>query len=89
MVHNLLTTQIAVLTDSARTEASMRGVMDRELKEHDMRIQKLQKQIDRKNYEESKEYQSYVTGRDYQGRFQVQAEEKCRCHNETLGADNG
>lgn len=31
-MHNLLTTQIAVLTDSARTEASMRGVMDRELK---------------------------------------------------------
>ena len=62
VVHNLLTTQIAVLTDSARTEASMRGVMDRELKNHDMRIQKIQKQIDRKNYEESKEYQSYVTG---------------------------
>lgn len=62
VVHNLLTTQIAVLTDSDRTEASMRGVMDRELKEHDMRIQKIQKQIDRKNYEESKEYQSYVTG---------------------------
>ena len=47
VVHNLLTTQIAVLTDSARTEASMRGVMDRELKNHDMRIQKIQKQIDR------------------------------------------
>lgn len=74
VVHNLLTTQIAVLTDSARTEASMRGVMDRELKNHDMRIQKLQKQIDRKNYEESKEYQSYVTGEITKADFKCRQE---------------
>ena len=71
VVHNLLTTQIAVLTDSARTEASMRGVMDRELKNHDMRIQK---QIDRKNYEESKEYQSYVTGEITKADFKCRQE---------------
>lgn len=74
VVHNLLTTQIAVMTDSARTEASMRCVMDRELKNHDMRIQKFQKQIDRKNYEESKEYQSYVTGEITKADFKCRQE---------------
>lgn len=74
VVNNLLTTQIAVLTDSDRTEASMRGVMDRELKERDMRIQKIQKQIDMKNYEESKEYQSYVTGEITKADFKCRQE---------------
>ena len=74
VVHNLLTTQIAVLTDSAGTEASMRGVMDRELKNHDVRIQKIQKQIDRKNYEESKAYQSYVTGEITKADFKYRQE---------------
>lgn len=39
-----------------------------------MRIQKIQKQIDRKNYEESKAYQSYVTGEITKADFKYRQE---------------
>ena len=55
----------------------MRGVMDRELKIMMCVFRKIQKQIDRKNYEESKAYQSYVTGEITKADFRLQAGEKC------------
>lgn len=61
-VHKILEMNIAVLSESEKTEAVLKGVMDKTLKQCNGQIRKLEKQIEKKNYEESKAYQSYVTG---------------------------
>lgn len=61
-VHKILEVNIAVLSESEKTEAVVKGVMDKNLKQCNGQIRKLEKQIEKKNYEESKAYQGYVTG---------------------------
>ena len=61
-VHKILEVNIAVLTESEKTEAVVKGVMDKNLKQCDGQIRKLEKLIEKQNYEESKAYQRYVTG---------------------------
>lgn len=61
-VHKILEVNIAVLTESEKTEAVVKGVMDKNLKQCDGQIRKLEKLIEKQNYEESKDYQRYVTG---------------------------
>lgn len=61
-VHKILEVNIATLTESEKTEAVVKGVMDKNLKQCDGQIRKLEKLIEKQNYEESKAYQRYVTG---------------------------
>lgn len=61
-VHKILEVNIAALTESEKTEAVVKGVMDKNLKQCDGQIRKLEKLIEKQNYEESKAYQRYVTG---------------------------
>ena len=61
-VHKILEVNIAVLTESEKTETVVKGVMDKNLKQCDGQIRKLEKLIEKQNYEESKAYQRYVTG---------------------------
>lgn len=61
-VHKILEVNIAALTESEKTEAVVKGVMDKNLKQCDGQIRKLEKLIEKQNYEESKSYQRYVTG---------------------------
>lgn len=61
-VHKILEINIAALTESEKTEAVVKGVMDKNLKQCDGQIRKLEKLIEKQNYEESKAYQRYVTG---------------------------
>lgn len=61
-VHKILEVNIAVLTESEKTEAVVKGVMDKSLKQCDGQIRKLEKLIEKQNYDESKAYQRYVTG---------------------------
>ena len=61
-VHKILEVNIAVLTESEKTEAVVKGVMDKNLKQCDGQIRKLEKLIEKQNYEESKAYQRYVMG---------------------------
>lgn len=61
-VHKILEVNIAALTESEKTEAVVKGVMNKNLKQCDGQIRKLEKLIEKHNYEESKDYQRYVTG---------------------------
>lgn len=61
-VHKILEVNIAALTESEKTEAVVKGVMEKNLKQCDGQIRKLEKLIEKQNYEESKAYQRYVTG---------------------------
>ncbi len=61
-VHKILEVNIVVLTESEKTEAVVKGVMDKSLKQCDGQIRKLEKLIEKQNYDESKAYQRYVTG---------------------------
>lgn len=61
-VHKILEVNIAALTESEKTEAVVKGVMDKNLKQCDGQIRKLEKLIEKQNYEESKAYQRYVMG---------------------------
>lgn len=61
-VHKVLEVNIATLSECEKTEAVVKGVMDKNLKQYDGQIRKLEKLIEKKNYEESKAYQGYVTG---------------------------
>ena len=61
-VHKILEVNIAVLTESEKTEAVVKGVMDKNLKQCDGQIRKLEKLIEKQNYEEGKAYQRYVMG---------------------------
>ena len=61
-VHKILEVNIATLTESEKTEGVVKGVMDKNLKQCDGQIRKLEKLIEKQNYEESKAYQCYVTG---------------------------
>lgn len=61
-VHKILEVNIAALTESEKTEAVVKGVMNKNLKQCDGQIRKLEKLIEKQNYEESKAYQRYVTG---------------------------
>lgn len=61
-VHKVLEVNIATLSESEKSEAVVKGVMDKNLKQYNGQIRKLEKLIEKKNYEESKAYQGYVTG---------------------------
>ena len=61
-VHKILEVNIAALTESEKTEAVVKGVMNKNLKQCDGQIRKLEKLIEKQNYEESKDCQRYVTG---------------------------
>lgn len=61
-MHKVLEVNIATLSESEKSEAVVKGVMDKNLKQYDGQIRKLEKLIEKKNYEESKAYQGYVTG---------------------------
>ena len=61
-MHKILEVNIAALTESEKTEAVVKGVMDKKMKQCDGQIRKLEKLIEKQNYEERKAYQCYVTG---------------------------
>lgn len=61
-VYKVLEINIAMLSESKKTESVVKSVMGKNLKQCNVQIQKLEKQIEKQNYEESKTYQGYVTG---------------------------
>lgn len=73
-VHKVLEVNIATLSECEKTEAVVKSVMDKNLKQCDGQIRKLEKLIEKKNYEESKAYQGYVTGEITRDEFKVMQE---------------
>lgn len=61
-VHKVLERNIAMISDCKKMENVLQDIMNKSLKACEGQIHKSEKAIQKKNYEESKAYQRYVTG---------------------------
>lgn len=78
-VHKVLERNIAMISDCKKMENVLQDIMNKELKTCEGQIHKLEKATQKKNYEESKAYQRYVTGEVSKNEFRNMQDKFADC----------